>query len=114
MAIIRACSYSVAIDMPEPPTNYSRVVVTFAQNQRILVSKELAEMSATDDGVFVELTQEETARFRPSEKSPMGRLTGSNAFMQIRAYKEPTDAPGSECWEIPVLDSLNQEVLSDD
>lgn len=113
MAIIRACSYSAAIDTPEPPTNYSRVVVTFAQNQRILVSKELSEMSVTEDGVLVELTQEETARFRPSEKSPMGRLTGGKAFMQIRAYKEPTDAPGSECWGIPVLDSLNQEALSD-
>ena len=112
MAIIRACSYSVAIRTPVPPSSYSHLIVTFAQDQEILAEKSLSEMVVSEGGVLVSLTQAETAQFRPTDKSPMGRKTGGEAFVQLRAYKEPTDAPGSKCWKVPVYDSLNEGALT--
>lgn len=111
MAIIRACSYSAEITMPEPLSSYSRVLVTFSQDQEIVSQKQLEELEACSVGAIVTLSQAETKQFRPSEKSPMGAARGSDAFMQIRTYKEDGSAPGSEYWRIPVLDSLDDREL---
>ena len=62
--------------------------------------------------IEVTLTQEETSRFRPSAGSPMGRATAPTAFVQIRAYKGPLDAPAGKTWPLNVFDALDEEVLS--
>lgn len=114
--ITRVCSYEAAITTPNPPSYYSRIVVTFSQNQEILVTKTEQDvgqgMTLGDSGIVVTLTQEETSRFSPSRESPMGRRRGDPAYMQIRVYASPYDAPGSFSWEMDVLDSLSEEVLS--
>ena len=111
MAIKRACSYSAGIITPSAPSTYSAIEVTFAQDQEIILSKTKNELTLADDGVLVELTQEETRLFLPSVRSPMGERQGGKAYMQIRVYSNAYDAPGSDCWAIDVLDSLNKEVL---
>lgn len=109
--IRRACTYGAAIATPENPSSYEAIVVTFAQDQEIVVEKTKDELTLSDEGVLVELTQEETKRFLPSTKSPMGERQGGKVYMQIRAYSSVSDAPGSDCWLIDVFDSLNTEVL---
>lgn len=109
--IRRACTYSVAITTPIAPSEYAAIEVTFAQDQEIVLSKTKDELTLSDEGVLVELTQEETKQFLPSIKSPMGERQGGKVFMQIRAYTSMYDAPGSDCWSIDVADSLNTEVL---
>ena len=110
----RACAYNAAIITPVDPRTYTRVLVTIAQNQEILVQKTENELTITESGVLLQLTQNETLAFRPSLKSEMGRRIGSPAYLQIRAYTDEYDAPGSENFEIDVIDSLSEEVLSDD
>lgn len=109
--IIRACAYNAVIRTAINPTEYSKILVTFAQDQQILIEKTENELTIGDDGVVVSLTQEETLLFKPSAKSVMGRRIGSPAYLQIRAYKSAYDAPGSKQFEIDVLDSQSEEVL---
>lgn len=108
----RACSYTAAILTPVDPHTYSKILVTFAQDQEILIQKTENDLVITEDGVLVQLTQAETLSFRPSLKSVMGRRVGSPAYLQIRAYAGEYDAPGSQSFEIDVVDSHSEEVLS--
>lgn len=109
--IRRACAYSVAIATPIAPSEYAAIEVTFAQDQEIVLTKTKDELTLSDEGVLVALTQEETKQFFPSIKSPMGERQGGKVYMQIRAYKNAYDAPGSDCWPIEVYDSLSDEVI---
>ena len=110
--IIRACTWGASIPTPEDPANYSQIVVLLSQSQEVLVRKETEDLTLSESGVHVDLTQEETKLFKPSIKSPLGTHIGPPAFMQIRAYKSDTDAPGSACWAIDVQDSLSDEILT--
>lgn len=113
MAIKRACTYSAAIQTPENPSEYSEILVLFSQDQELVVRKTKADLSASETGVLVVLTQEETALFRPSIESPLGKKLGSPVYMQMRAYKDAEHAPGSDLWKIDVIDSLSDEILED-
>ena len=114
MAIRRACSYAATITTPEAPANYSAILVSFSQNQQIIHSFELGddEIAVNTDDITVQLTQEQTAAFQPSQGSPMGRENAQPAYLQIRCYKSDYVAPGSKTWSIEVYDSLETEVLS--
>lgn len=113
MSVIkRACSFTDVIKSAIDPTEYSKILVTFAQDQNIVIEKTERDMTISSDGILVELTQSETLQFRPSLKSVMGRRIGSPAYMQIRAYKSAYDAPGSKQFELDVLDTLSEEVLT--
>ncbi len=114
MAIRRACSYAATITTPEDPAEYSAILVSFSQDQRIVHSFELGdpEIVVNTDDITVQLTQEQTAAFAPSAGSPMGRESSQPVFLQIRCYKSAYEAPGSKTWSIDVFDSLETEVLS--
>ena len=111
--IRRACSYAATITTPEAPTEYSEIRATFAQDQQIVYNFTLNddEMRMEEDGVIVMLAQEQTAAFKPSAGSPMGRQLGGPVYLQLRCYKSRYEAPGSKTWEIPVFDSENTEVM---
>ena len=100
--MIRACSYTCEIMMPVPASDYSKILVTFSQNGKILVEKNKEDLEATEDGVLVQLSQDDTRLFS----------TEDYAVMQLRAYRSTYDAPGSEIWPIQVYPALNDEVLS--
>ena len=102
MAIIRACSYSCSIKTPEAPSEYSKILVSIAQNGQTLINKTQAELQTTASSVIMQLTQEETKLF----KAP-GR-----AFLQVRCYKSTYNAPGSKLFAIDVWPANNDEVLS--
>ena len=114
MAIRRACSYAATITTPEAPSEYSAILVSFAQDQRIVHSFALGdpEIVVNDSDVTVQLTQDQTAVFSPSAGSPMGVQAAGPAYLQIRCYKSAYDAPGSKTWAVEVYDSLEVEVLS--
>ena len=114
MSIRRACSYAATITTPEPPANYGAILISFSQNQRVVHSFELGddEIVVNANDVTVQLTQEQTAAFSPSQGSPMGRENAQPAYLQIRCYKSDYVAPGSKTWAIDVYDSLETEVLS--
>ena len=109
--IQRACVYSVAIKTPIDPNNYSEISVVFSQNQREILKKAKQDLTLTEDGVFLVLTQEETLLFKPSIPSVMGRAKGQPAYLQIRAYKDAREVVGSKSWKIEVYDTQNEEVL---
>ena len=109
--IKRACTYRALIKSAINPTEFTKILVTFSQDQEILVQKTLNDMSVTSDGILVTLTQEETLRFRPTGKSIMGRRIGSPAYMQIRAYRSASEVPGSKQFELNVIDTQSEEVL---
>lgn len=101
MGIIRACSYSAIIDTPESPSDYSVIQVTVKQGN-VEITKNKSDLVLTETSIIVNLDQTETKQFS----------CGATAFIQVRCYKSQYDAPGSEVWGIPVLPSLNDEVLS--
>ena len=113
MAIHRAGTYPVTIKTPLAPSEYSEILVSFAQGQQLVVEKTNGDsgFSTTDDAVVVTLTQAETLLFQPTAGSPMGGTRAPMAFLQIRCYKSDLDAPASAVWPLEVFDSLNQEVL---
>ena len=112
-AIIRAGTFPAKIRTPLAPSEYSQIRVSFAQGQRLIVEKTIGDAGFTvgTDSVELVLTQAETLQFAPTAGSPMGTVKGPMAFMQIRCYKNATDAPASCVWAVPVYDSLNQEVM---
>lgn len=114
MAIHRAGTYSATIKTPLAPSQYSKIRITFSQNQQEILSKNQGDSGVVlgTDAVEVTLTQQETLLFRPSAPSPMGAPSGAPAFMQIRCFKTALDAPASATWRVEVFDALNQEVLS--
>lgn len=101
MPIIQASSYAATIQTPLPAQNYSAIRVTFAQDGQTLLNKDETELLLQDGLVIVRLTQGETAGFK----------AGLPALLQIRVYRNPYDAPGSQIWPIDVWPALNQEVL---
>ena len=114
MAIVRSCSYSSVIFIPEPAENYTKIEVSFAQDQQIVVTKSDGDLETASNAVVVSLTSEETLLFRPSVKSPMGRRLGGSAFVQIRLFKDSSDAPGSKCWPVEVHDSLQEGAINNE
>lgn len=109
--IQRACTYSAAIKTPSDPNEYSEIVIVFSQNQREILKKTKQDVVLTEDGVFLELTQQETLLFKPSITSVMGRAKGQPAYLQIRAYRDAHEVVGSKSWKIEVYDAQNEEVL---
>lgn len=101
MAIIRACSYTATIQTPEAPTNYSAILITFAQDGTNLITKTESDVTFDENKVIVQLDQSETKTF----------TCGKKAYLQIRCYESQYNAPGSMVWAIDVYPALNDEVL---
>ena len=112
--IKRACTFNFSIRMTEDPANFSKIVVSFVQDETLIVEKQKADMTLYPLALNITLTQAETRLFRPSIKSPKGARIGSPVYIQLRLYKSDSVAPGSDLWEAEVSDSLNDEVLSNE
>lgn len=102
MDLVRVCSFTVGIITPRDPAEYSRIVVTFSQNGKTVITKNKSDLTLQENGVKIQLTQAETALFQAP----------GVALMQLRAYKSAFDAPGSKCWALNVYPALNEEILS--
>lgn len=102
MAMIRACSYNCSIKTPEAPAEYSKLLVSIAQNGQTLINKTEEDLQTTADSVLVQLTQEETRLFKAPGK----------AYLQLRCYKSAYNAPGSKLFSIDVWPANNDEVLA--
>ena len=101
MAIKRACSWQATIKTPEPPENYSEMLLTFQQKQRNLISKGKSDLTADSESVTGYLTQEETAQL----------CEGEPCLMQLRCFSSVTNAPGSAIWRIKVQAALDDTIL---
>ena len=102
MAFRRACSYTATIQTPEAPSNYSAILVTFAQDGANIIEKDETEITIGDVNIVVQLDQSETKQF----------ACGKKAFLQVRCYKSQYEAPGSAIWAFNVCPVLNDEVLT--
>ncbi len=101
MSFRRACSYTASFKTPKPPDTYSAIEVTFQQEEDNLVKNDLTSLRCDDAYVYVELTQEETARFK----------AGIPAYVQLRCYAGAYDAPGSKCYQLTVWPALADNIL---
>ena len=101
MAIRRACSYQATIQTPKPPSNYTDILVTVAQNGENLINKPRYLLEIGEETVTMQLTQEETLPFKANVP----------AQIQIRCFAEAYDAPGSAVWTVDVLPALNDTIL---
>lgn len=102
MGIRRACSYQATIKTPKAPSNYSKLLLTIAQNGQNLITKTESDLQTNDTSVIVKLTQAETKLF----------VDGTPAFLQLRCYAGAYDAPGSKVWPVEIWPALDDEVLS--
>ena len=104
MAMIRACSYTATIQTPEAPSEYSAILITFAQDGEIILEKQKNSAGVTleESTIVVQLDQTETKEFE----------AGKRAYLQIRCYKSQYAAPGSAIFAIDVWPALDDEVLS--
>lgn len=99
--IRRVCSYNCTVQTPKSPDTYTEILVTFEQNQQIIITKTQEDITINADTIEINLTQEETALFEGC----------SYCFMQVRCFADEYDAPGSAIFKIPVQRSLNEEIL---
>lgn len=104
MGIRRACSYRVTFQTPEPPSNYSDILVTFSQLGNNLINKPRYNLLVEEYTVSAQLTQEETKLF----------TAGTTAQIQIRCYGGSYNAPGSAVYSVDVWPALNDTVLGGD
>ena len=100
MGIRRACSYKVTFRTPEPPSNYSEILVTFEQKD-VKIDKREYNLLIEDYDVTAQLTQEETKQFK----------AGIPAQIQIRCFAEAYNAPGSAVKTVDVWPALNDTIL---
>lgn len=100
--IVQSCSYEAEIKTPKNPSNYSQIVVTFAQNGTVIINKAKSSLTVGTDSVTVHLSGTETKQFDPLYI----------ALMQIKCYTSTYEAPGSCVFGIQVCPALNDEVLS--
>lgn len=101
MGIRRACSYQATFQTPEPPSNYSDILVTLSQNGKIVLNKPRYNLLVEDYTVTVQLTQEETSLF----------VAGITAQIQIRCFGGAYNAPGSKVFSVDVWPALNDTIL---
>lgn len=101
MAIIRACSYTATIQTPEAPTEYSAILVTFAQDSTNIIQKTQDDVTIDNANIVVQLDQSETAQLE----------CGKKCFLQVRCYKSQYEAPGSSIWAIDVRPALDDTIL---
>ncbi len=104
MGIRRACSYRVRIRTTEPPDNYSDVLITIQQKKQNVISKGLADLDSDDTYIIMKLKQEETRQLE----------SGIPTYLQFRGFIDEYNAPGSKCWPVEVLPTLDDRILGGD
>lgn len=100
MAILRACSYQATIELPEPPENYTAILVTLSQ-EGVTIEKDQDDLVTEENSIIFQLDQNETKQLTACK----------HAYMQVRCYKSQYEAPGSKVWVLDVCASLNEDVL---
>lgn len=112
--MIRATTPIHAFIFEEDPSQYAKILITYAQgNIQVLEKKkdDLVIEEITDDfspqkgqyRAYCRLSQEDTRRFNASICKPI--------FVQVRVLTEYGESLASEKIKIPVYDVLNDEVL---
>ena len=101
MGMIRACSYTATIQTPQDPTDYSSILITFAQGGNTILQKDETDVLFDGNKVVIQLDQEETKSF----------TCGKKAYIQIRCYESQYNAPGSAIFAIDVWPALDDQIL---
>ncbi len=102
MAIRRVCSYQATFQTPKAPSTYSAMLLTIWQNGNAIINKDMSELEIGEADVTLNLTQEETALL----------TADTPAYIQLRCYAEPYDAPGSAVFPVDVNAALNETILT--
>lgn len=78
-----------------------KIRVTYAQNNKEIITKTEDDVMISDNNVLVQLTQEESALFR----------TGYDIQVQIRVLDSNNVVQANEIFYIPIHKVLNEEIL---
>lgn len=100
----------------EDPSNYEKILITYAQKKRIILEKHKGDLSfetytpsdgsATQYIGSLQLSQEETKLFHTFD--------GAFIEVQVRALDGEGNAYASEMQRVPLKDVFNDEVLTND
>lgn len=101
MAFTRSGSFGCTITPPKDPSEYSKILITFAQDGQNLIDLDENDITISGGDIIVELTQEQTSLFAP----------GKRAWLQGKFYSAPNDVPVTPQWPIDVLPVLNDTIL---
>lgn len=109
--MIRATTPTHTFTFDSDPSAYSRILVTYSQNNRVVLEKEKSDLTieerqtteGTEYVAWFRLTQEEANRFSSSGSS--------RAYVQVRVLTTANEALASDITAISVKDVLNDEVL---
>ena len=85
-----------------PPETIKEVLITYAQNGKIILKKTTADIERNERVVTVKLTQEETKMF----------AADVDAEIEVRVLTLGGDALASEIIKTPVKRVLNDEVMA--
>lgn len=85
------------------PASYSRILITYSQNNKIIMEKEKDDLTIENNTVWFRMTQEDTNRFRAGNDCPVQ--------VQVRVLTVAGEALASEKRTLTVQDVLNDEVL---
>ena len=101
MAFTRTGSFGCTITPPKDPSEYSKILITFAQDGQNLVDLDENDITISGGDILINLTQEQTALF----------AAGKRAWLQGKFYLSPTEVPITPEWPIDVLPVLNDTIL---
>lgn len=97
----RATTPTHKFTFPVDPENFEQILITYAQNNKIILEKNRNDLTIDDYTVYVRLTQEESNLFNP--RIPIQ--------VQVRGLTYSGTAVASKIFERPVEEVLNDEIL---
>lgn len=119
-SMIRATTPTHYFHFPvDPEARFDVIEVTYRQDEENVLVKGKTDMSFSntgteDDPIYVgqyKLTQEETKLFRGN--MPGETQEKADVYIQVRVLTTDGDSLASKVYRVPVLDVLNDGVLTD-
>ena len=101
MAITRVTTPTHRFTFPIDPETLEIIRITYAQNKKVILTKEKTDMRIEENKVFVTLSQEETKEF--NARFPVE--------VQVRALTYTGKALASKTWSRDVEEVLDDAIL---
>ena len=99
--MIRGTTPTHTFDLPVSPAEFKNIRIVYAQDNVIILKKELKHCNVTDNTITLTLTQEETLKF--SHKKPVR--------IQIKALTTDDEVVATPIHIVAVGECLDDEVI---
>lgn len=104
----RATTPTHYFNFPIDPNIISKILLTYSQNDEIVLNKTEADFTFNGTTGMVTLTQEETNLFSDECVMPNKQVI---VEVQLRVLTDSGKALASDVWKVPLKKILNDEVL---